>query len=1017
MRKSFLSIYSILLSLFFFTNTYAQKTQVYENPLYHYNLAHELLQHEQFGEAQKHFQTYIENARDRETMVNAKYYIGVCAMELFNPDAINYLLAVNADYPEHAKSKPALFQLGKYYYRVKDNKSAIKYFNYVSAEDLTPTDADEYYFLKGYCYFKTDKFDESKNSFASIKDKKGKYADASNYYYGYVVYKQGKYDEAIIHFNKIQQSKSFGPLARVYIAQIYFLRKQYSNVIGVAESVTEKEVQDDAAGIIGQSYYHLEKYEQAIPYLEKYNSNPPVARTSQDIYRLGYAYLRINQPEKAIEQFTSIAGNVDTTAQFANYYLGEAYLQTNRKTSAKSAFQLAHKHNFNATVTEESLFNYAKLCAELGIQQEALKEFVTFINTYPESKYNDEARIQLGNLLLSTKNYKEAIRIIEGINKLNDNTKIAYQRVCYYRAEELYLNNEYEAANDMFVKSQKYDFDKRLYGLSFFWLAELNYRSGNYDAAFEQYQTFLTYPEIKDTRFYPLALYNKGYCKLKMQSFLSCAEEMQKFVATEHAKNNPELYTDAQLRIADCYLALNDYKKAIENYDVIIGKKLNGTDYALYQKAMVYGVINKPEEKIVTLKIITSKYPRSTYIDDAYFEIANVQLQTEKYEEAIEGFQFIITNYSKSAYIRKSHLNKGLAYYNLDEDKDALDAFKTLIIEYSASDEAKEALVVIKNIFISKGESEAYLAFISVLPNITVTPSYQDSVSYESAFISYKNGDCAKASKSFQSYIQKFSGGFFILKANYYKAECDYKLKNTDDALVCYEFIASQIRNDYTERSVRQCAIIYYTKAKYDKAFQYYASLERIASNRDNLGIALLGQVKSANYLNRTDSAATAAFKYLNSTIAQKDGMIDANYSIGKYYILHQQPDSALIAFQYVVKETKNAMAAEAKYNIAEIKFQKKDYKASKKLVYDIGDNYSAYEYWVAKSYLLLADIFITEKDNFQAKATLQSLIENYEGDDLKSIAAEKLRTIIAEEERLKDASKKPVTEKEIQKL
>ena len=175
--------------------------------------------------------------------------------------------------------------------------------------------------------------------------------------------------------------------------------------------------------------------------------------------------------------------------------------------------------------------------------------------------------------------------------------------------------------------------------------------------------------------------------------------------------------------------------------------------------------------------------------------------------------------------------------------------------------------------------------------------------------------------------------------------------------------------------------------------------------------------MKSAANLQRTDSAAQASFRYLNSTITQKEGVIEARFNIGRYYMLHQQPDSALTEFQYVMKETKNAMAAEAKYNIALIKYQKKDFKTAKKQVYELADNYSSYEYWVAKSYLLLADIFIAEKDNFQAKATLQSLIENYDGEDLKSLATEKLRAIIAEEDRIKEAEKKQVIEKELQKL
>jgi hypothetical protein len=54
-----------------------------------------------------------------------------------------------------------------------------------------------------------------------------------------------------------------------------------------------------------------------------------------------------------------------------------------------------------------------------------------------------------------------------------------------------------------------------------------------------------------------------------------------------------------------------------------------------------------------------------------------------------------------------------------------------------------------------------------------------------------------------------------------------------------------------------------------------------------------------------------------------------------------------------------------------------------------------SYDYWVAKSFLLLADNYIALKDNLQAKSTLLSLIDNYDGkDEIVPAAKEKLQKI-----------------------
>ena len=59
--------------------------------------------------------------------------------------------------------------------------------------------------------------------------------------------------------------------------------------------------------------------------------------------------------------------------------------------------------------------------------------------------------------------------------------------------------------------------------------------------------------------------------------------------------------------------------------------------------------------------------------------------------------------------------------------------------------------------------------------------------------------------------------------------------------------------------------------------------------------------------------------------------------------------------------------------------------------------------YWVVKAFILLADIY-AEKDNmFQAKATLQSIIDNYDGDqDLLNEAQSKLQAILDAEKKSK---------------
>jgi len=55
-------------------------------------------------------------------------------------------------------------------------------------------------------------------------------------------------------------------------------------------------------------------------------------------------------------------------------------------------------------------------------------------------------------------------------------------------------------------------------------------------------------------------------------------------------------------------------------------------------------------------------------------------------------------------------------------------------------------------------------------------------------------------------------------------------------------------------------------------------------------------------------------------------------------------------------------------------------------------------DYFIAKSFILLSDIYFSQGNKFQAKATLESIIDNYSGEDLIIIAKQKREKIIESE-------------------
>src|SRR5690606_17942578 len=70
---------------------------------------------------------------------------------------------------------------------------------------------------------------------------------------------------------------------------------------------------------------------------------------------------------------------------------------------------------------------------------------------------------------------------------------------------------------------------------------------------------------------------------------------------------------------------------------------------------------------------------------------------------------------------------------------------------------------------------------------------------------------------------------------------------------------------------------------------------------------------------------------------------------------------------------------AEARYLVAAQQLKAKQYDKAIESAFDISNTFSSYDYWVAKGFILMADAYAAKGDKFQAKTTLESIIDNYE--------------------------------------
>jgi TolA-binding protein len=119
-----------------------------------------------------------------------------------------------------------------------------------------------------------------------------------------------------------------------------------------------------------------------------------------------------------------------------------------------------------------------------------------------------------------------------------------------------------------------------------------------------------------------------------------------------------------------------------------------------------------------------------------------------------------------------------------------------------------------------------------------------------------------------------------------------------------------------------------------------------------------------------------------------------ASLYLGKTAMARGELETAKDEFLNTLNAARDEYGAEAKYLLADILHQQKEYKQSNETLISLNSDFAEYQEWVGKAYLLLADNYVAMENVFQAKATLQSLIENFPSQQVKEASRKKLLEI-----------------------
>ena len=137
----------------------------------------------------------------------------------------------------------------------------------------------------------------------------------------------------------------------------------------------------------------------------------------------------------------------------------------------------------------------------------------------------------------------------------------------------------------------------------------------------------------------------------------------------------------------------------------------------------------------------------------------------------------------------KVHLSKGMIHFNANNIDNAIASFLFVLNDYAQTTSFKQALAGLRATYVSIAKADEYLNIVNALPQVSISRAEQDSLTYNTAFMKFAEGDYGVAKTTFQQYLSNFKEGIFSLDANYYLAESCVKLKDTTCAIGYFDFV------------------------------------------------------------------------------------------------------------------------------------------------------------------------------------------------------------------------------------
>lgn len=490
--------------------------------------------------------------------------------------------------------------------------------------------------------------------------------------------------------------------------------------------------------------------------------------------------------------------------------------------------------------------------------------------------------------------------------------------------------------------SEKYEHTDAL-----FYKAEDLFLKQQYGAAREGFGRYLRESGEKTPSFVVKARYYEAVSSLELQH----DDAMRLLMLFLEDYPESKYRWDIYFRIARQHFNRNQFKDVIEWFEKIPPTEITKVDQAEYHFKLGYAYFRTEKFAKAKKHFFDVKDTDSQYAPPATYYYAHICYQDKQYDTALDHFKKIkdTPGFDKLVpyYIAQIHHARG--------EYDKVIEIAPSLLERNADKNQAELNQIIGDSYYRLGQYEKAVPYLQAY-NKGANTSREDD--YQLGFALMKTGDCAQAVKFFEKVGRKndelgqaalyHTGGCYLGMNNLLSARAAFEqaskmnfdekieedalfqtallsyelnLNPFDEAIKYFELYIEKYPTSYRRRVVFEYLVnVYMSTKNYDKAMQSIEKLDP-PSTRMKTAYQFLAYNKGIeSYTNGQYNEAIEAFQLVAKYPMDYDLVAQSKYWIADSRFQMKQYSSAISAYQYFLSNSNNnshrALRAEANYNL-----------------------------------------------------------------------------------------------------